>query len=148
MRTGNGLRGNITCVPMILVPRMQDASQIRLNRRANQRGTVHHRGDLLKPLANLKTTHRRVDRGKSAQHIFDGEPHSKRLIVFRIERIRSGHAATHPDQDASVGRCPRVDGIEIHLSTKLARSGRRQSSRRCSRHGPQKITPQNTFGNT
>ena len=60
-------------------------------------------GDVLQPLADLDVVDHRVDRRERAHHLFDRQPDFERLVALRVERLRRGHAAGHPQQDAGVG---------------------------------------------
>ena len=66
MGAGYGLRGYVACVPMVLVPRMQDAAQVGLHRGTNQCTAIHDTGDILQPGADLDVIYNRIDRGESA----------------------------------------------------------------------------------
>ena len=84
---------------MILVPRMQDATEVGLHVGAEQRAAVEHARDLLQPLADLNAIDRRGDRRERADHVGHGEALLKRLIPLGIEIVGGSHAAGHPQQD-------------------------------------------------
>ena len=68
VRARNSLGRDVASVPVILVARVKDASEIRLHRRANQGAAIHHAGDVLKAGADLDVINYRVDRGEGAEN--------------------------------------------------------------------------------
>ncbi len=104
MRTGHRLRGHITGVPMVLMPGVQNMSQVRLDMRANHGGAVHHAGDSFEALTDFDVIDSRINCRECANHFFDGRAHFKRMIAFGIEVIGGRHSARHPNQNASIRR--------------------------------------------
>ena len=103
VRAGNRLRRHIAGVPVVLMPRVENAPQIGLHMGADQRAPVEHGGDLFEPLTNLHPIDRGGDRREGADHIGHCQPGLKRLVFFRIEIVRGGHAASHPEHDDRIG---------------------------------------------
>ena len=58
MRRRDRLRRRIARVPLKLMARMENESQIARRVAANQRAAVHHRGELLQPLRELDVDRR------------------------------------------------------------------------------------------
>ena len=69
--------GYVARVPMVLVPRMQDATQVRLHRGTNQCTAIHDTGDVLQPGANLDVIYDGIDRGKVLRTESTAIPFSK-----------------------------------------------------------------------
>ena len=103
VRRGDCLRRSVAGVPVILMSRMQHESQIAGGVRANQARSVHHRRDVLQPLRNLDVIHRRIDRGKRAEHLVRRHPGRKRRVFFRIEGFGGRHPAPHPQHNHGIG---------------------------------------------
>ena len=96
MRCCHRLRRNVSGMPMILVPGMQNMPKVRLHRRANQRSFIHHLRNFLKAFREIDSTYRGWNRRKSATNIRHFKALSKRFVVLRIKSIRRCHASTHP----------------------------------------------------
>ena len=104
MRAGDGLRRHVTGVPMELVARVQDAAEVGLHRRTDQRRAVHDLCDVLESLADADAIHRGRDRRESAEHTVIGESLLVGRVTLRIKGLRGGHAAGEPDEDAGICR--------------------------------------------
>ena len=95
-------------MPVVLMSRMQNASQVGLEVRANQRGTIHHAANLFESFTNLDVVDGSIDRLKGAHHLFDRGSDFKRVISLGIEGLRRRHPSCHPEQNAGIGRRLRV----------------------------------------
>ena len=99
------LRWLVACVPMILMPRMQNDSKVSEYVRSNQRPAIEDAGDFLKAFADLDTVYGGLDRRKGAENIIRFHSWLEWRISFRIERFCMCHASRHPeDNDRICGR--------------------------------------------
>jgi len=103
VRAGDRLRRHVAGVPVILMPRMQDAAEIGLHRRADEGAAIHDLRDVFHALTNVYSIHRSRDRGEGRKDRIDSHADLEGLIAFRIEGLRCGHAPGEPEQDAGVG---------------------------------------------
>ncbi len=109
VRGGDGLRRHVSGVPVVLVARVEDGAEVRLHVRADERGAVHHLGDLIEAGADFHAIKRRVDGRKSAEDPVHRQAFLEWLVAFGIKGFRCRHAASHPQQDATIGGGPGVD---------------------------------------
>ena len=127
VRAGHGLRRDVARVPVVLVPRVEDAAEIRLDVRADERCPVEHLGDLGQAVADLHAVDRGGDRGERADHVGDRKAGLERLVSLRVERVRSRHAAGHPEDDHRVGPGRRMHdaGALLRATGPRLRQGKR-----------------------
>ena len=104
VRSSDRLRRDVTCVPMILMTRMQDVTEVGLDVRADHRPAIKDLRDVLEAGSDFDVVDNRVDSGKSRDDFFCFEADFKRLVVFGVEGIRGRHAARHPQQNTGIGR--------------------------------------------
>src|SRR4051794_8194951 len=104
MRHRHRLRRDVTRVPVILVTRVQDETQISSVEGTNHRAAIDRAPDLFETLRELDVVDGGVDLRKRAQHVFDANARRKRRVALRIERFGLRHAAGHPQYDDGVGR--------------------------------------------
>ncbi len=83
------------------------------------------RCDLLQPLANLHAIHCRGDRREGAENVFHRHALLEGLVALRIKRVRRGHAAAHPDQDAGVRGGLRMGHLLVGQQARRAHGHRR-----------------------
>ena len=102
VRAGDGLRRDIAGMPMELVTRMQDAAEVGLHRRTDQRAAVHDPRDVLESFADADAVDRRRDRREGAEHAVVGESLLVRRVALRVEGLGRGHAAGEPDENDRV----------------------------------------------
>ena len=103
VRRRDRLRRRVAGVPLVLMTRVQDESEITGRVRANQRAAIHHVRDTLQTLRDLDVIDSRVDRREGAQHLLRLEAHLERRIALRIERLGVRHPAGHPEDDHGIG---------------------------------------------
>ena len=108
VRAGDRLRRHVAGVPVILMARVEDAPQVGLNVRADERAAIEDARDPFEPLADLHAVDRGGDRRKGADAVGDREPLFKRLVLLRVEIVGGRHPAGHPEDDDGVGRRARV----------------------------------------
>ena len=84
---GDRLRGRVARVPLVLMARMLNETEIARSIGADQRGAVHHAGDVLQAGGELDTVHHRVDLREGAQYRPGFEARRKRSIALRIEGL-------------------------------------------------------------
>ncbi len=65
VRSSDRLRRDVTGVPMILMTRMQDVTEVGLNVRADHRPAIQDLRDVLEAGSDLDVVNNRVDSGKS-----------------------------------------------------------------------------------
>ena len=108
VRAGDRLRRHVAGVPVILMARVEDAPQVGLNVRADERAAIEDARDPFEPRADLHAVDRGGDRRKGADAVGDREPLFKRLVLLRVEIVGGRHPAGHPEDDDGVGRRARV----------------------------------------
>ena len=82
------------------------------------------------PCDDLDVVDDRVDRRERAQDLLDRHADLERRVALRVERLRRGHAAGHPQQDAGVGgrlRVLRPARREAAVRRRRGSRGRRRS---------------------
>lgn len=139
MGAGYGLRRHISCVPVVLMSRVQDAAEVWLDGRANQRATIHHGGNFFEALADPHVADGGVYGGECAKHFRDGQAGAKGLIVFWVECVRSGHATAHPQEDAGVCGGNGLSGLGDFGVSDAAWSTCSEGSCGSGGHGSQKV---------
>ena len=100
-------------MPVILVSRMQDAAEIRLNGRTNECSPVHDLGNILHAFGQLDVVDNRVDCWKGAENILNVETFFEGKITLGVKRVGGGHPASKPNQDAGV--CTRDRRFDLRL---------------------------------
>ena len=100
---GDRLRRDVAGVPVILMARVEDAAEIGLHMRADERATIEDTRNPFEPLADLHAVDRGGDRREGADAVGDREPLFKRLVLLRVEVVGGGHPAGHPENDDRVG---------------------------------------------
>ena len=136
------LRRDVAGVPVILVARVQDEAEVRGREAADDRALVHDARDVLEPLRELDVVHVGVDARKRAQHVLDRHARGKRRIALRVERLRAGHAARHPEHDDRVGGGSGTRaGLRGPVRRRAAASVRSQPATPASRRPSRRQTP-------
>jgi hypothetical protein len=106
VRRSDGLRRSVTGVPLILVARMENESEIAGGVRADECGAIHHAGDVFQALSEFNVVHDRVDLWERGENLIGFEAGFESGVTLWIERFGMGHAASHPEDDDGVGgRC-------------------------------------------
>ena len=114
---GDRLRRDVAGVPVILMARVEDAPQVGLNVRADERAAIEDTRDPLEPFADLHAVDRGGDRREGADAVSDCEPLFKRLVLLRVEIVGGRHPAGHPENDDRVsGRARMLDHRIGHQS--------------------------------
>lgn len=101
---GDGLRGHVAGVPVVLVAGVENAAEVGLDMRADQSCPVHDLSDFLQSLADFDTVERGINGGEGAQDFFDGQAFLEWEVAFGVECFRGGHPASHPQENAAVSR--------------------------------------------
>ena len=83
---------------------MQDATEVGLHRRTDQRPAIHDLRDVLEPLADPDAVDRSGNRREGAEHALIRESLLVGRVTLRIKGLRGGHAAGEPDEDAGICR--------------------------------------------
>src|ERR1051326_1339882 len=100
---GAGVWRGVGGVPLILVPRVENETEIASGIGTNQRGAVHHAGDIFKALREFDVVHDRVDLREGAEDLVGFNAAFEGSITFRIESFGVGHTARHPQDDDGIG---------------------------------------------
>ena len=100
-------------MPVILVSRMQDAAEIRLNGRTNECSPVHDLGNVLHAFGQLDVVDNRVDCRKGAENILNVETFFEGKITLWVKRVGGGHPASKPKKEA--GGCTRDRRFDLRL---------------------------------
>ena len=130
VRRRHGLRRRVTCVPLVLVPRMENEPKVARCVAANQRAAVHHAGDPFQTGGKLDVIDGRVNRRKRAEHFGRFHAALKRRVTFRVERLRVRHTAGQPEHNQRVGgRFDLFLGFGREQGARITRGQRRQRSR-------------------
>ena len=130
VRHRNRLRRDVAGVPVILMARVQDVSEIRRLERSDDRATVHHTGDALEPLGDLDVVNRGIDAGERAQHTFRANTRFERRIALRIPRLGLGHSSRHPEHDDGIGGRIRPS-LRLQRARLVTDQRRERGARRC-----------------
>ncbi len=131
VRTRHRLRWDVTGVPVVLVSRMQDRSEVRLVVRSNQRASVHHTRDPFQSLADLDVVDGGVDSRERADDVFHRRANLERHVAFGVEGFRGRHAASHPDQDHRIGGGFRMLDLVLSRSERLGLASHQCGGRAC-----------------
>ena len=102
MWCSNGLRWHIPCMPMILVPRMQDSTKVGHAMRTNNGSPIHHLCDIFQSLRNANTIHHGWNRRKGGKNGFRPNAHFIGRIAFRVKSFGPRHAPAHPQKNAAI----------------------------------------------
>ena len=103
VRRGDRLRRRVARVPMVLVPRVEDEAEIACPVGADERPAIDDGAQALEPCRELDVIDGGVDRGEGAEHLIGLQAARERRVALRVERLRVGHAAGHPQDDERVG---------------------------------------------
>jgi hypothetical protein len=90
------LRRNVAGVPVILVARVENVSEIGRLESSDDRAAIHDACDTLETLRDLDVIGGRVDGRKRAQHALGSHAGLERRIALRIPRLGLRHPAGHP----------------------------------------------------
>ena len=129
---------------MELVTRVQDAAEVRLHRRTDDRAAVHDLRDVLQTFADADAVDRSRDRREGAEDAVVGESLLVRRVALRVERLRRGHATGEPDEDDRVrGRGRLHDLLAFGEEARGAHRKRRGAG---GAEHPQEFTPGERLG--
>src|SRR3954471_10468873 len=137
MRSGYGLRRRISGVPLVLMTRMEDKSQIARGVTANERSAIHYCGHLFQALRKLDVIDGGINRWKSAEHLVRIQSGFVRRVALGIEGFGVGHASAHPKDNDGIGSGAALHGV-ARIDGPCVRS--RQSGESGSAGSLQKIT--------
>ena len=96
MRRSHRLRRLVACVPVELMPRVQNIPEVCHDMRTNERAAIHHLPDFLQPFGKLDAVQRRRSRLERREHRRRFSTHGEGREALRIERLGVRHAARHP----------------------------------------------------
>ena len=131
VRCGNGLRRNVSGMPMVLMPRMQDVAQVGQHVRTNQRAAIHDCEPCSPGPASVLMLSTTVSMAGKVLMIFsDRRADFERLVTFGVERIGSRHAAGHPQQDARCRPWPSKDACPLLGRIRTGRTASQCGQRR------------------
>jgi len=102
MGRGDCLRRGIAGMPLILVAGMKNETEISGGVGADERGAIHHAGDIFEALSKFDVIDVRVDLRKGGEDLIGFETGFERGVAFGIESFGMGHAASHPQDDDGV----------------------------------------------
>ena len=129
VRAGDRLRRGVSRVPVELMPRMENETQIAGRVSPDEGAAIHHLGHLLQSLADPNAIHGRRN-GREGREDRVGV-HA--LFVGRktlgIEGLGGGHAAAHPQHDDRVGRGRGPQGLAFGAHQGPRISGTQSSQR-------------------
>ena len=103
VRRRDRLRRHVARVPIKLVPRVQNKSEVRRLHAADQRPAIHHVREMFQPCRETHTIDVRRNRGKRAQNFIRVESGRVRRVALRIKGLRVRHPAAHPEHDHAIG---------------------------------------------
>ena len=103
MRGGHRERWFVAGMPVVLVSRVEDVSEVSAYLRTDQRAAIHHFCHVFEPLAHLDVVDDCINRRERAQHLIALEPLIERSVTLGVKCLGRRHAPSHPAEDHGVG---------------------------------------------
>src|SRR5439155_15562586 len=99
VRRGYGLGRCVSGVPLILMARVKNETEVPGRVTANQGSAVHHARNFFQPGGEFDVIDSGINRRESAAQLGGFHAALEWRVVFRIERFRVRHAAGQPEYD-------------------------------------------------